>query len=158
MIKVASAHTHRQTSDFLVPKFFGVRQGGHQRKPPLQKFTVNRRHEMSCQEQHTNLARAMTEAASQLAFGVTSQISVDLPNSADEMFRQAAEKVGNKIVMNRKIYGGAPCVANTRVPVYVILQMVEDGCSHKQILRAFPSIGKEGLEASLRFSALVMER
>jgi uncharacterized protein (DUF433 family) len=74
------------------------------------------------------------------------------------MFRQAAEKVGNKIVMNRKIYGGAPCVTNTRVPVYVILQMVEDGCSHKQILKAFPSIGKEGLEAALRFSVLVMER
>jgi uncharacterized protein (DUF433 family) len=60
--------------------------------------------------------------------------------------------------MNRRIYGGAPCVANTRVPVYVILQMVEDGCSHKQILKAFPTIGEEGLKAALRFAALVMER
>jgi len=100
----------------------------------------------------------MTEATNQLVAKIAPQINSDLRNSTDELFRQAAEKVGNKITINRKIYGGAPCVANTRVPVYVILQMVEDGCSHKQILRAFPSIGKEGLEAALRFSALVMER
>ena len=158
MIRAAVAPMHRQESDFPTPRFPWQRQGGHQRKPPRQKFTVGKWTEISCQRQHADLAQSITETTSQFALGVTSQISVDLPNSVDEMFRQAAEKVGNKIVMNRKIYGGAPCVVNTRVPVYVILQMVEDGCSHKQILRAFPSIGKEGLEAALRFSALVMER
>jgi len=86
---------------------------------------------------------------------------IDVDNyhdSVEEYFRQAAEKVNNKIAMNKRIYGGAPCIADTRVPVYAILEMVEAGYSHKRILKAFPLIGKEGLEAALRFAVLVMER
>jgi uncharacterized protein (DUF433 family) len=100
----------------------------------------------------------MTEAASQVGATLASQINITLPSSADELFRKAAEEVGNKIVMDRRIYGGAPCVVNTRVPVYAILEMVEAGYSHKRILKAFPMIDKAALEAALRFSVLVMER
>ena len=79
-------------------------------------------------------------------------------DSIEESFRQAAEKVDNKIVMNRKIYGGAPCVAETRVHVYAILELVEAGYSHKKILKSFPAIGQEGLHAALQFAGYVMER
>ena len=75
-----------------------------------------------------------------------------------ELFREAVEKINNKIAIDTRIYGGAPCVANTRVPVYAILEMVEAGYSHKRILKAFPTIGKEGLAAALQFAVLVMER
>ncbi len=76
----------------------------------------------------------------------------------DEAFQQAAAKVDNMIEMNPNIYGGAPCVAGTRVPVYAILQMVESGYSFKKIFKAFPSIGQTELDAALRFTVLVMER
>lgn len=62
------------------------------------------------------------------------------------------------ISINKKIYGGAPCVGGTRVPIYAILEMVQDGSSHKQILRAFPSIGEEGLACALRYAKLILER
>jgi len=93
-----------------------------------------------------------------MTFGIGSRTKDDLPNSTDEMFREAAEKVDKKIIMDKRIYGGAPCVVNTRVPVYAILEMVEAGYSHKRILKAFPTINKEDLEAALRFAVLVMER
>ena len=76
----------------------------------------------------------------------------------DKIFYDIAKQINHKITMNRRIYGGAPCIAGTRVPVYAILAMVEAGGSHEQILQAFPSIDKEGLKAALRFSVLVMER
>lgn len=79
-------------------------------------------------------------------------------DSVEEYLRRAAEKVNNKIVMNRRIYGGAPCIANTRVPVYAILELVEAGYSHKKILKSFPMIDREGLEAALQFAVFVMER
>lgn len=83
------------------------------------------------------------------------------PSSAasdDEVFRQAAAKVGHKIQIDRKILGGAPCVAGTRIPVYAILQLVEAGYTRKRILKSFPSLSREDLEAALRFSVIVMER
>lgn len=80
------------------------------------------------------------------------------PASDDELFHQAAAKVDHKIRIDRKILGGAPCVAGTRIPVYGILQLVEAGYSHKRILKSFPSLIQEDLEAALRFSAILMER
>ncbi len=80
------------------------------------------------------------------------------PASGDELFQQAAAKVHHKIQINRKILGGAPCIAGTRIPVYAILQLVEAGYTRKRILKSFPSLSQEDLEAALRFSVIVMER
>jgi uncharacterized protein (DUF433 family) len=78
--------------------------------------------------------------------------------SDEEVFQRATAMVGGKIQIDRKILGGAPCIAGTRIPVYAILQLVEAGYSHKRILKSFPALSDEELEAALRFSALVMER
>jgi uncharacterized protein (DUF433 family) len=78
--------------------------------------------------------------------------------SDDDLLQQAAAKVGHKIQIDRKILGGAPCIAGTRIPVYAILELVEAGYSHKKILKSFPSLHREDLDAALRFSVIVMER
>jgi len=80
------------------------------------------------------------------------------PVSEDEIFQQAAAKVNRRIQIDRKILGGAPCIAGTRIPVYAILQLTEAGYSHKKVLKSFPSLSQEQLEVALRFSAIVMER
>jgi len=80
------------------------------------------------------------------------------PASEDELFQQAAAKVNHKIQIDRKILAGAPCIAGTRIPVYAILQLVEAGYTRKRILKSFPSLSQEDLEAALRFSVIVMER
>ena len=70
----------------------------------------------------------------------------------DAYFRKVAKRIPNYsngvtvhpgISINKKIYGGAPCVGGTRVPVYAIVEMVQDGCNHKRILKAFPIIGED---------------
>ena len=80
------------------------------------------------------------------------------PVSDYELFERAVAKVNHKIQIDRKILGGAPCIAGTRIPVYAILQLVEAGYSQKRVLKSFPSLSREDLEAALRFSAIVMER
>ncbi len=140
----------------LVPELSRLKYGEHGRRPPRQKFVVDKPSLESCWGQHVD--SVAWAAGSGLVLGTAFQVSVDPPNSADELFRKVAEKVSNKIVMDRRIYGGAPCVANTRVPVYAILELVEAGYTHKRILKSFPSIGQEGLAAALQFAVLVMER
>ena len=155
MIQTNTPSTSEQASYHLPSGFFSLRDREHRQRSSRQKFVIEKSSMAVCWESHV----VDWGTADRLGFAAAFHVSAaGPPNSADELFRDAAEKVSNKIVINRKIYGGAPCVANTRVPVYAILEMIEEGCSHKQILKAFPSIGKEGLEAALRFSALVMER
>ena len=91
---------------------------------------------------------------------LVSSHSTDHLDSVDELFRKAAEQVGNKIAMNRRIYGGAPCIAGTRVPVYAIMELVEAGWSAKKILskKGFPMITADQLAAALHFATLVTER
>jgi len=90
--------------------------------------------------------------------GVRVESQSRAPASEDDLFQDATAKVNHKIQIGRKILGGAPCVAGTRIPVYAILQLVEAGYSHKKILKSFPSLSRQDLEAALRFSAIVMER
>lgn len=78
--------------------------------------------------------------------------------SDDEIFHRAAADVNHKIEIDRKVLGGAPCFAGTRIPVYAIMELVEAGYSHKKILRSYPSLSREDLDAALRFSVIVMTR
>ncbi len=79
-------------------------------------------------------------------------------DSIDSVFERAAEMGNNQVAMDKRIYGGAPCIAGTRIPVYAILELVEAGCSHSKILEAFPTIGEQELQAALQFAIYVMEK
>lgn len=144
MIATQAKQKHDQ---FLLP----IRK---QRLHSRQKFSVGRGDaRSSCLIPGALEWRGYEENFDKFSFAISEPF-----NAIDALFQQAAEKVNNQVVIDRRIYGGAPCVANTRVPVYAILEMVEAGYSHKRILKAFPLIDKKGLEAALRFAILVMER
>ena len=80
------------------------------------------------------------------------------PESVDDIFNRAAQSVDHRVVMDKRIYGGTPCVVDTRVPVYAILELVQAGYSHRKMLRSFPTVTPEGLDAALRFAIHVMEK
>ena len=79
-------------------------------------------------------------------------------DSIDRVFERAAERGNNQVAMDKRIYGGAPCIAGTRIPVYAILELVEAGYSHPEILKSFPTIGQQELQAALQFAIYVMEK
>ena len=72
----------------------------------------------------------------------------NVDDSIDDIFNRAAESVSSRIVMDKRVYGGAPCVAGTRVPVYAILELMEAGFSHKKILKSFPAVGQQRIGSS----------
>ena len=57
------------------------------------------------------------------------------------------------IVCNPKILGGKPIVKGTRISVALILQNIASGMSKEDILRGYPTLSKNGLEAALDFAA-----
>ena len=57
------------------------------------------------------------------------------------------------IEIKNDVMGGKPCIAGTRIPVYLILQLMAGGESFESILRAYPHLKHSDLLACLRYAA-----
>ena len=49
--------------------------------------------------------------------------------------------------------GGKPCIRSLRITVYDVLGWLASGMSEKQILKDFPDLAKEDIQACLEFAA-----
>lgn len=64
----------------------------------------------------------------------------------------------DRIEINPEIMVGKPVVAGTRIPVYLILDLLAQGNTQEKILEAYPSLKKEDILAALQFAARRFER
>ena len=63
-----------------------------------------------------------------------------------------------RIVIDEKILGGKPVIKGTRIPVYLIVEMVANGLSIKEILKECPELSEEDVKAALRYAASLLKR
>ncbi|HHT9112781.1 MAG: DUF433 domain-containing protein [Planctomycetes bacterium] len=61
------------------------------------------------------------------------------------------------IMSDPNILNGKPIVKGTRISVGLILQCLASGMSKEDILRGYPTLTREGLEAALDFAARQFE-
>jgi uncharacterized protein (DUF433 family) len=52
-----------------------------------------------------------------------------------------------------RICGGQVCAKGTRVPVTVILDNLAEGTTHDEMLRSYPTLRREHIDASLAYAA-----
>ncbi len=57
------------------------------------------------------------------------------------------------IVSDTKILNGKPIIRGTRISVALILQNIASGMTREEILRGYPTLTEEGLDAALDFAA-----
>ena len=62
----------------------------------------------------------------------------------------------NRISINPEICHGKPCIKGTRIPVYLILEMLEHGLSFTEILEEYPHITIEDIKACIRFAKFLI--
>ena len=48
---------------------------------------------------------------------------------------------------------GQPCFRGTRIMVYLVLELLEEGETPQQILKSYPRLTKKHIEATLHFAA-----
>jgi len=60
--------------------------------------------------------------------------------------------VNERIEVNSNIPLGKPVIAGTRIPVYLILNLLASGYTTERILQAYPGLVKEDVEAALAFA------
>jgi uncharacterized protein (DUF433 family) len=49
--------------------------------------------------------------------------------------------------------GGVPCIRELRIPVATVVDMVADGMTIEEILRAYPDLDESDIREALRFAA-----
>lgn len=59
----------------------------------------------------------------------------------------------DRISIDPAIRSGKPCIKGTRITVYDILEYLAGGMTEAQLLRDFPSLGREDIRAALEFAA-----
>ena len=64
-----------------------------------------------------------------------------------------ATRQKSQIVCDPNILNGKPIIKGTRISVALILQNIASGMSKEDILRGYPTLTKEGLDAALDFAA-----
>lgn len=63
-----------------------------------------------------------------------------------------------RITIAPNIHHGDPCITGTRIPVSVIVGSVADGDSFEQIVRSYPQLKPEDIQAALHFAAEAVSR
>jgi uncharacterized protein (DUF433 family) len=63
----------------------------------------------------------------------------------------------DRISRDLAILGGKPCIAGTRIPVTMILELLEDGLSFDDILRDYyPQLSVADIKACLEYATRVL--
>lgn len=57
------------------------------------------------------------------------------------------------ITIDKDVHHGEPCIKRTRVPVAIIVGSIADGMSVEEILREYPQIRRESIQAALAYAA-----
>ena len=59
--------------------------------------------------------------------------------------------------MNLKILGGKPVIRGTRIPVYLILELLSAGYDFKRIVAAYPTLEEEDIKAAVEYAAEIVK-
>jgi uncharacterized protein (DUF433 family) len=62
-------------------------------------------------------------------------------------------EIAARVTRNPQILRGKPIIRGTRVPVYLIVDFVENGVTPAQIVDDYPDLTLEDVEAALAFAA-----
>ena len=76
-------------------------------------------------------------------------------NQRDGMKMRHGRELNNRIVSDPAISGGEPCIRDTRIPVQIILSHLAAGDSVEAIIKNFPRITREDVNACLEYAAFL---
>ena len=67
------------------------------------------------------------------------------------------EEIINRIVIDPEVLSGKPVIKGTRIPVYLIIELLANGITEKEILRQYPTLKKEDIKAALLYASKCLE-
>jgi len=68
------------------------------------------------------------------------------------------EELLDRIVVDPNILAGKPVIKGTRIPVYLIIQLIATGMNIKDVLKEYPELKEDDVKASLLYASRLLER
>ena len=62
----------------------------------------------------------------------------------------------NFITIDPEIHHGEPCIKGTRVPVAILIGSIADGMTIDEVLKEYPQLTRESVQAALAYAADVV--
>ena len=63
----------------------------------------------------------------------------------------------DRISMDPEVLSGKPVIKGTRIPVYLIIQLLANGLTEKEILKQYPTLKKQDIKAALNYASKSLE-
>lgn len=63
-----------------------------------------------------------------------------------------------RIELDPKILSGKPVIKGTRIPVYLVVELMASGMSEAEVLKEYPSLSREDVRAALKYASRVLRR
>ena len=64
----------------------------------------------------------------------------------------------NRITVDTTVHFGQPCVVGTRIPVYCVLELVQEGIPFEQIVQKYyPDITVEDVKACVQYATALVK-
>ena len=64
----------------------------------------------------------------------------------------------DRVELNPKVCNGKPVIKGTRIPVSVILDQIADGDSWDTIIKGYPELRREDIQAALLYASAVLDQ
>jgi len=64
----------------------------------------------------------------------------------------------NRIEMDPKKVGGKPVIKGTRIPVYLILEMLASGMNIGDILKEYPELTEEDVKEAIKYASRILSK
>jgi len=65
--------------------------------------------------------------------------------------------LAERIEVNPKILAGKPVIKGTRIPVYLILELLAAGYDFKRIMEAYPTLKEEDIKAAVEYASRILK-
>ncbi len=63
-----------------------------------------------------------------------------------------------RIEINPKVMVGKPVIRGTRIPVYIILELLGAGYTPKQIIKEYPKLTEKDIKAAVEYATGILKR
>ena len=61
-----------------------------------------------------------------------------------------------RIVMNPKVMVGKPIIKGTRIPVYLILELLASGMTEREVIQEYPELSSADIKAALTYASKIV--
>ena len=68
------------------------------------------------------------------------------------------ERLLNRIVIDPEILSGKPVIKGTRIPVYLVVELVADEMNTEQILKEYAELKPDDIKAALLYASRLLKR